>query len=161
NAMIYIRGHKWDYDHWASLGNKGWSYEGVLPYFKRAENNETIRDSFHGSGGPLNVAGLRTDNPVPPLFVAAAPQCQSPLNSDFKGSEQEGVGVYQVTQKDGERWSAARAYIHPHRARPNLVVITQAEANKILFSGHRATGVEYRQGRETRAVKARREVIVS
>src|SRR5467141_994301 len=76
NAMIYIRGHKWDYDHWASLGNKGWSYENVLPYFKRAENNEDIHDAFHGSGGPLNVAGLRTDNPVPQVFLEAARQCQ-------------------------------------------------------------------------------------
>jgi len=94
NGMVYIRGHKWDYDHWASLGNKGWSYEEVLPYFKRAENNEDIRDAFHGTGGPLNVAGLRTDNPVPHVFVEAARQCQFPLNRDFNGAEQEGVGIY-------------------------------------------------------------------
>jgi choline dehydrogenase-like flavoprotein len=161
NAMVYIRGHKWDYDHWASLGNKGWSYEEVLPYFKRAENNEEIHNSFHGAGGPLNVAGLRTENPVPHAFVEAARQCQFPLNKDFNGAEQEGVGVYQVTQKNGERWSAARAYIHPHLARPNLSVITEAAASKILFSGRRATGVQFRQGKETREVKARREVILA
>jgi choline dehydrogenase-like flavoprotein len=161
NAMIYIRGHKWDYDHWASLGNKGWSYEDVLPYFKRSENNEDLRDGFHGAGGPLNVAGLRTDNPVPHIFVEAASQCQFPLNNDFNGTEQEGVGLYQVTQKNGERWSAARAYIHPHRARPNLSVITQAMASKIVFSSRRAAGVQYRQGKESREVKARREVIVA
>ncbi len=161
NAMVYIRGHKWDYDHWASLGNKGWSFEELLPYFKRAENNEDIHDTFHGSGGPLNVAGLRTDNPVPHVFVEAARQCQFPLNQDFNGAEQEGVGVYQVTQKNGERWSAARAYIHPHLTRPNLSVITEAAAGKIVFSGRRATGVQYRQGKETREVKARREVILA
>ncbi len=161
NAMVYIRGHKWDYDHWASLGNKGWSYEDVLPYFKRAENNEEIHDAFHGAGGPLNVAGLRTDNPVPHVFVEAARQCQFPLNRDFNGAAQEGVGVYQVTQKNGERWSAARAYIHPHLARPNLSVITEAAASKILFSNRRATGVRYRRGKESHEVKARREVIVA
>src|SRR6202171_2730308 len=161
NAMVYIRGHKWDYDHWASLGNKGWSFEDLLPYFKRAENNEEIHDAFHGAGGPLNVAKLRSDNPVPHVFVEAARQCQFPLNRDFNGAEQEGVGVYQVTQKNGERWSAARAYIHPHMTRPNLSVITQAAAEKILFSNRRATGVQYRQGKETRAVKARREVILA
>jgi choline dehydrogenase-like flavoprotein len=161
NAMVYIRGHKWDYDHWASLGNKGWSFEDVLPYFKRAENNEEIHDAFHGAGGPLYVAGLRTDNPVPHVFVEAARQCQLPLNRDFNGAEQEGVGVYQVTQKNGERWSAARAYIHPYMTRPNLSVVTQAAASKILFSNRRASGVQYRQGKETRAVKARREVILA
>ena len=158
NAMVYIRGHRWDYDHWASLGNKGWAYEDVLPYFKRAENNEDIRDAFHGVGGPLNVAGLRTDNPVPHAFVEAARQCQFMLNRDFNGAEQEGVGVYQVTQKNGERWSAARAYIHP---RSNLAVTTEAPASKILFSGRRAAGVQYRQGAETREVNARREVILA
>ena len=161
NAMVYIRGHKWDYDHWASLGNKGWSYDEVLPYFKRAENNEEIRDAFHGTGGPLNVAGLRTDNPVPHVFVEAARQCQFPLNRDFNGAEQEGVGVYQVTQKNGERWSAARAYVHPHLNRPNLAVITQAQASKISFSGRRATGVQYRRGKESHEVKVRREVILA
>jgi choline dehydrogenase-like flavoprotein len=161
NAMVYIRGHKWDYDHWASLGNKGWSYESVLPYFKRAENNEDIRDAFHGTGGPLNVAGLRTENPVPQVFLEAARQCQLPLNRDFNGAEQEGVGSYQVTQKNGERWSAARAYIHPHLTRPNLSVVTQAAASRILFSGRRATGVQYRRGKESHQLKARREVIVT
>ena len=161
NGMVYIRGHKWDYDHWASLGNKGWSYEEVLPYFKRAENNEDIRDAFHGTGGPLNVAGLRTDNPVPHVFVEAARQCQFPLNRDFNGAEQEGVGIYQVTQKNGERWSVARAYVHPHLNRPNLAVITQAAASKISFSGRRANGVQYRRGKESHEVKARGEVILA
>jgi len=161
NAMIYIRGHRWDYDHWASLGNAGWSYDKVLPYFRRAENNEELDGGYHGKGGPLNVAGLRTDNPMPHLFVEAARQCQLPVNNDFNGVEQEGVGFYQVTQKNGERWSTARAYIHPHRSRPNLAVITQAAANRILISNRRTIGVQYRRGRETYEVRARGEVILA
>jgi choline dehydrogenase-like flavoprotein len=161
NAMIYTRGHRWDYDHWASLGNKGWSFEEVLPYFKRAEHNEEIRNDLHGSGGPLNVAALRTDNPVARLFVEAGRQCQFPLNEDFNGTEQDGVGLYQVTQKDGERWSVARAYIHPNLGRPNLSVVTKAATAKLLFDGRRARGVQYRHGNAVREVAARREVIVS
>jgi choline dehydrogenase-like flavoprotein len=161
NAMIYVRGHPWDYDHWASLGNAGWSYADVLPYFKRAENNETLHDEFHGAGGPLNVAELRTPNPFQQHFFDACRQLQLPATRDFNGARQEGVGTYQVTQKDGERCSAARAYIHPHRQRPNLQIITGARATRIVFSGKRATGVEYRLGRQRKTVAARAEVIVS
>jgi choline dehydrogenase-like flavoprotein len=161
NAMIYIRGHRWDYDHWAALGNSGWSYEDVLPYFKRAENNETFQDEFHGVGGPLNVTNLRTPNPFQQHFFDACRQIQLPATRDFNGERQEGVGTFQVTQKDGERCSAARAYIHPHRDRPNLYVITGARATRILFSGKRATGVEYKMGRELKTVAARAEVIAS
>ena len=161
NAMIYVRGHPWDYDHWASLGNRGWSYAEVLPYFKRSENNEEIQDEFHGVGGPLNVAGLRTDNPVPRLFIEAARQAQFRTADDFNGAEQEGVGLYQVTQKNGERLSAARAYIEPHRSRRNLTVITGAAATRILFEGRHATGVEYRRNGQITGARARSEVIVS
>ena len=161
NAMIYVRGHPWDYDHWASLGNAGWSYADVLPYFKRAENNETLHDEFHGAGGPLNVAELRTPNPFQQHFFDACRQLQLPATRDFNGERQEGVGTYQVTQKDGERCSAARAYIHPHRQRPNLQIITGARATRIVFSGKRASGVEYRLGRQRKTVAARAEVIVS
>jgi len=161
NAMVYIRGHKWDYDHWASLGNTNWSYENVLPYFKRSENNEDIHDSFHGSGGPLNVAGLRTDNPVPHGFVEAARQCQLPIIDDFNGAEQEGIGFYQVTQKNGERWSAARAYIHPNLTRPNLSVFTQAVASQLLLENRRVVGVTYSRGKDFHKIKARREVILT
>ena len=114
NAMVYIRGHRSDYDHWASLGNTGWSYADVLPYFKRSEDNAEFDGEYHGKGGPLRVSGLRSDNPVQEIYLQAAREAQFRIRDDFNGDEQEGLGVYQVTQKNGERWSAARGYIHPH-----------------------------------------------
>ncbi len=161
NAMVYIRGHRSDYDRWAAMGNEGWSYEAVLPYFRRAEHNERIRDGFHGQGGPLNVADLRTGNPFQERFLQAAEQAGFRRNADFNGAEQEGVGAYQVTQKNGERWSAARAYVHPHLSRPNLRVLTGARARRVLLEGGRATGVGFLQGGQVRSVAASREVIVS
>ena len=146
NAMVYIRGHKSDYDHWAALGNSGWSYADVLPYFKRSENNTELDDEYHGKGGPLNVTNLRSDNPVQEIYLEAARELQLPINADFNGAEQEGLGIYQVTQKNGERWSAARGYIHPFMGnRTNLIVETRAYATRILFDGKRAVGVEYRK----------------
>ncbi|ABE38739.1 glucose-methanol-choline oxidoreductase [Rhodopseudomonas palustris BisB5] len=162
NAMVYIRGHKWDYDHWAELGNAGWSYEDVLPYFKRSENNSDFNGAYHGQNGPLHVNKLRTDNPAHDIFLQAAREAQFRIRDDFNGEEQEGLGLYQLTQHNGERWSAARAYVHPYMTtRPNLRVETQAQATRILFEGGRAVGVEYRQNNETRQVRARREVIVA
>jgi choline dehydrogenase-like flavoprotein len=162
NAMVYIRGHRWDYDHWASLGNPGWSYDEVLPYFRKAENNETHRDAFHGQGGPLNVAELRTGNPLQENFLDAVRECQLPMTSDFNGANQEGCGLYQVTQINGERCSAARAYIHPHLGkRPNLFVQTGARILKILFEGRRAVGAEIQVGDQKKTFRARREIILS
>lgn len=162
NAMIYNRGHRWDYDHWAALGNTGWAYQEVLPYFKRSEHNEVFTDEYHGQGGPLNVANLRTGNPFQEIYLKAAEQAGFKLTTDFNGADQEGIGVHQVTQKNGERWNAARAYLHPHLAsRPNLQVITNALVRRIVFSGKRASGVEFRQGGEIRTLRARREVILS
>jgi choline dehydrogenase-like flavoprotein len=162
NAMVYIRGHRWDYDHWASLGNSGWSYSDVLPYFKRAEDNADFEGEFHGKGGPLAVNKLRTDNPVHDTFLQAAQEAQFRLREDFNGEDHEGLGVYQLTQKNGERWSAARAYVHPHMGtRPNLRVETHAHATRILFEGKRAVGVEYMQGKQKKVLRARREVIVA
>jgi len=162
NAMVYIRGHKWDYDHWASLGNGGWSYADVLPYFKRSENNTEFDGEYHGKGGPLNVTKLRSDNPVQEMFLQGARELQLPIRDDFNGAEQEGLGIYQVTQKEGERWSAARAYVHPVMdKRTNFRVETAAYATRILFEGKRAVGVEYRKGEETKLIRARREVILS
>lgn len=162
NAMIYIRGHKADYDEWAVLGNEGWSYADVLPYFKKAEDNSELGGEYHGKGGPLSVTKLQTDNPIHEVFLQAAREAQFRINDDFNGAEQEGLGIYQVTQKDGERWSAARGYIHPHiDSRKNLNVITGARATRILFEGKRAVGVEYRQGKTTKQIRARREVILS
>src|SRR5271167_216467 len=162
NAMVYIRGHRHDYDQWASLGNTGWSYADVLPYFKRSEDNSELGGEYHGKGGPLRVSGLRSDNPVRETFLQAAREAQFRIREDFNAEDQEGLGTYQVTQSNGERWSAARGYIHPYMgSRANLHVETKAHATKILFEGKRAVGVEYRQGNETKQIRARREVILS
>jgi choline dehydrogenase-like flavoprotein len=162
NAMVYIRGNKADYDHWASLGNAGWSYADVLPYFKRSEDNSELDGEYHGKGGPLHVTGLRTDNPVREIYLQAAREAQFRIREDFNAEDQEGLGSYQVTQSNGERWSAARGYIHPFiKTRPNLRVETNAQASRILFEGKRAVGVEYRHGKDIKHVRARREVILS
>ncbi|MDE2378127.1 GMC family oxidoreductase N-terminal domain-containing protein, partial [Bradyrhizobium sp.] len=162
NAMVYIRGHRWDYDHWASLGNTGWAYADVLPYFKRSENNSDFSGEYHGNSGPLHVNRLRTDNPVQETFLDAAREAQFRIREDFNAEDHEGLGIYQVTQHNGERWSAARAYVHPHVAsRANLKVETNAHATRILFEGKRAVGVEFRQGDKLRQIRARREVILA
>jgi choline dehydrogenase-like flavoprotein len=162
NAMVYIRGHRRDYDQWASLGNAGWSYSDVLPYFKRSEDNADFGGEYHGKGGPLRVNRSRSDNPVQETFLQAAREAQFRIREDFNAEDQEGLGTYQVTQHNGERWSAARAYVHPHMGtRANLRVATHAHATRILFEGKRAVGVEYRHGKETHQLRARREVILS
>ncbi|MBA2398212.1 MAG: GMC family oxidoreductase N-terminal domain-containing protein [Bradyrhizobium sp.] len=162
NAMIYIRGHRSDYDQWSALGNAGWSFSDVLPYFKRSENNADFDGEYHGNDGPLAVNKLRTENPVQKIFMQAAEEGQFRIREDFNAEDHEGLGIYQVTQKNGERWSAARAYIHPHiGSRANLRVETGAHATRILFEGKRAVGVEYRQGKELKQLRARREVIVA
>ena len=161
NAMVYVRGHRSDYDHWAALGNAGWSYDELLPYFRRSEHNTRFADAFHGQGGPLHVSDLQTHNPFQQVFRQAAQQAGFALNDDFNGAEQEGLGVYQVTQRNGERWSAARGYLHPHMGqRPNLSVETGVQVTRILFEGRRAMGVACRQGGSERIFKARREVIL-
>ena len=161
NAMIYARGHRADYDGWAAEGNAGWSWDDVLPYFKRAEHNERGADAFHGTGGPLNVMDLRSPHRFGPVFVEAGKQAGYPENRDFNGATQEGVGLYQVTHRNGERVSAAKAYLAPNRHRANLQVITEAHASRVLFEGKRAVGVAYRQGGRELELRARREVIVS
>lgn len=161
NAMVYVRGNRWDYDHWAALGNPGWSYDEVLPYFKRAENNEQLRNEWHAQGGPLNVTYPRHNSPLNRMFLDAAAMNGVPLNPDYNGAEQHGAFMYQVTQVNGERCSAAKAYLTPNLQRSNLCVITRAVSSRILLEGRRATGIEYLLGNETRQVKARREVILS
>ncbi|RKJ98238.1 GMC family oxidoreductase [Alicycliphilus denitrificans] len=161
NAMVYVRGHPDDYDHWAAAGNPGWGWRDVLPYFLRAEHNERWDNAWHGRGGPLNVMDLRSPNRFSAVFVDAAVQAGHARNDDFNGPEQEGVGLYQVTHRNGERYSAAKAYLTPHLSRPNLQVITGAHATRILFEGRRAVGVEYRQGGRLQQVRARREVLLS
>ncbi|MBI5258525.1 MAG: choline dehydrogenase [Burkholderiales bacterium] len=160
NAMIYIRGQREDYDGWAAEGNAGWSFDEVLPYFKKAEHNERGANALHGTGGPLNVMDLRSPNPHAPAFIQAGREAGLPLNPDFNGSTQEGVGMYQVTHRNGERCSAAKAYLTPHLGRANLQVITGAQATRVLLEGRRAVGVEYRQAGALREVRARREVLV-
>ena len=160
NAMIYTRGHASDYDRWAELGNRGWGWPDVLPVFKRSQNQERGASAYHGAGGPLNVADPRSPNPLSQIFVEAGQQVQIPYNGDFNGASQEGVGHYQVTQKDGQRLSAAGAYIVPALARPNLTVITGAQATRIVMDGRRAAGIVYVEvGQEKRAEAG--EIILS
>jgi len=162
NAMIYVRGHSSDYDDWAALGASGWSFAEVLPYFKRAEGNERFRDTLHNGDGPLNVADLVSPNPLNDNFLKACEHLQLPRNSDFNGLTQEGVGLYQVTQKKGERWSAAQAYLAPEtRRRSNLRIATNTRALKITFTGRRATGIVCRRGRSEERIGARRAVALS
>ncbi|MCC7455636.1 MAG: choline dehydrogenase [Nitrospira sp.] len=160
NAMIYIRGHRSDYDHWAALGNDGWSYDEVLPYFKRAEHNERGADAWHGVGGPLNVMDLRSPNRFGALFVDAARQAGQVANADFNAAQQEGVGIYQVTHRNGERCSAAKAYLDPVRSRPNLRIVTDARVTRIVTAGRRATGVEFVQAGTRQQLTAAREVLL-
>jgi choline dehydrogenase len=161
NAMLYVRGNKWDYDHWAELGNPGWTYDEVLPLFKRSENNEQLTNSFHGQGGPLNVTYQNHSSPVNKLFLDAAQLNGLPTNPDYNGAEQDGAFLYQVNQKNGERCSAAKGYLTPNLSRPNLKVITHAVSAKVTLEGRRANGVSFYQGNQLQDVRARREVIVS
>ncbi|WP_028231375.1 GMC family oxidoreductase [Paraburkholderia mimosarum] len=164
NAMIYTRGHPLDYDEWAQLGCTGWAWRDVLPYFLRAEDNERGASAWHGTGGPLAVADLRERNPVAVRFVAAACEAGFRLNDDFNGEEQEGVGFYQVTQRGGERWTVARAWLYDEtRARklPNLHLIANATVLRVTFDGARASGVELARGGAIETLEARAEVILA
>jgi len=167
NAMLYIRGQRQDYDHWAGLGCDGWDWESVLPYFIKSENNERGSSRFHGSGGPLHVSEQRSPRPITHAFIEAAKHCGLPERADFNDGANEGVGLYQVTQfhdaaRRGERCSTAAAYLHPiMNQRPNLTVKTKTRATKIIFEGKRAVGVAYRAGANTQEVRATREVIVA
>lgn len=160
NAMIYIRGNRADYDHWASLGNTGWSYEEVLPYFIQSENNERIHNDYHGNAGPLSVSDLRTDNILHQRYIAAAKAEGYKILDDFNGVEQEGLGVYQVTHVNGERCSAARAYVQPHLNRPNLTVLTHAVTHKILIENKTAIGVDVSHAGQSKQLQARKEVLL-
>lgn len=161
NAMIYIRGNKWDYDNWAALGCTGWGFDDVLPYFKRAEHNVRGEDAYHGDDGPLWVSDQKWANPGSHAFVEAAAELQLPRNADFNAGKQEGFGLYQVTQKDGERWSAARAYVEPKRGSKNLDVRIGVTVQKLEIEDGRVTGVTYSAGKRTRTVRARGGVVLS
>ncbi len=160
NAMIYIRGNRRDFDAWAARGNRGWRYADVLPYFKRAENQARGGDAFHGTGGPLDVADLVQPNPLTIAFVEAMSELGVPPNPDFNASEQDGAGIYQVTQRRGRRASAATAYLAPAMRRPNLKVKTGARVDRIVFDNGRATGVVVARGPREETISAQRGVIL-
>jgi choline dehydrogenase-like flavoprotein len=159
NGMVYIRGHKWDYDHWASLGNEGWSYDDVLPYFTKSEHNESLDDDYHGKDGPLNVAELRHDNPFSRYFVEAGSQ-HYPINHDFNGAEQEGIGLYQVTQKNGKRCSAAVGYLNPVKNRKNLTILTDTIVDKVIFENLRAVSVKCKTKNRDNEIHAKKEILL-
>lgn len=167
NAMLYIRGHSADYDEWADMGCAGWSWDDCLPYFRKSENNQRGGDEFHGADGPLHVSDQQSPRPISDAFVEATARLQYPRCDDFNTGDNEGVGLFQVTQfhsphKPGRRCSAAAAYLLPvMEARPNLTVITRAHATGVLMDGLRAVGVSYCHGNEIRQVMADREVILS
>jgi choline dehydrogenase len=162
NAMVYARGHRSDFDHWAALGNPGWGYDDLLPLFKRSENNENFTDpEFHGTSGPLGVGLIANPSRMNKVFLDACQSVGIPLNPDWNGREHFGCWPSQATIKNGERCSAAAAFIHPNLKRPNLNVLTHAHCKRLLFEGKRCVGVEFWQGGEVKQVRARREVIVS
>ena len=140
NAMIYIRGNRLDYDEWRDLGNEGWGYDGVLPYFRKSENNERLADEYHGTGGPLNVTEQVAHNPISKGFVRAAQSVGIPFSHDFNGAEQAGVGFYDVTQRNVRRESSATAYLGPARKRKNLIIATHAQATQLIIENGRAVG---------------------
>jgi choline dehydrogenase-like flavoprotein len=161
NGMVYMRGQRGDYDRWAAAGNPGWGYDDVLPYFKRQEHRERGGNEFHGTGGELNVAPLRWLNPLTHAFIAAAGETQFPRNDDFNGATQDGFGANEVTQKNGKRWSSARAFLDPVLGRANLTVLYETLTLNVRLEGARATGVRIRSGGTERDLAARREVILA
>ena len=161
NGMLYVRGNPLDYDTWAQFGNRGWSYDSILHYFKKAEHYEPGGDASRGTGGPLNVAAMREHAELTDAFLDAAAAEGYPRNPDYNNGNQEGFGYYQVTQKDGRRWSAARAYLDPARRRPNLHIETDALATRVLLDGKRAVGVAYTQRGQAREARCGGEVILA
>ena len=160
NGMVYIRGHAQDFDRWRQLGNEGWSYEEVLPYFKRSMNQERGADEFHGVGGPLNVKDGASPLPTHKVFIQAGIEAGYDFNADFNGAEQEGVGPFQLTKVGNQRCSAARGYLAPVLARPNLTVVTGARLLRVLFENKQAVGVTYDLKGAAITAKAAKEVLL-
>ncbi len=161
NGLIYIRGQHEDYDHWAALGNDGWAWKEVLPYFRKLESNSRGASDLHGADGPISCSDIRGRHELVEALIAGAGSLGVPRNDDFNGERQEGVGYYQLFTRKGWRSSTAVAYLKPARGRPNLRVETGAHATRVLFEGTRATGVEYRQGGRAKVALAAREVILA
>lgn len=162
NGLLYVRGQPQDYDRWRQMGNPGWGWDDVLPLFKRAENNERGADEFHGNEGPLSVSNMRIQRPITDAWVAAAQAAGYPFNPDYNGAEQEGVGFFQLTAKNGRRCSSAVAYLNPVKSRENLQIVTHAQVEKVVMEGQRATAVTYTDRSGTlQTVKARKEIILS
>ena len=161
NGLLYVRGQHEDYDRWRQRGNVGWGFDDVLPYFKKAENQQRGADDYHGAGGPLSVSDWRHEDPLSEAFVKAAVETGIPFNPDFNGKTQEGAGFFQTTTQRGRRASSAYSYLRPAMGRSNLHVETDALAQRILFEGKRAKAVEYKQNGNLRTARARKEVLVS
>ena len=161
NGLLYIRGQREDYDRWRDLGNPGWGYEDVLPYFIRSEHQERGASTYHGTGGPLKVSELRVRRAIADHFIQGAVEVGIPRNDDFNGAVQEGVGYFQQTAYNGIRCSTATAYLRPARRRANLTVLTGAHTRKVLFEGRRAVGVEFQRGSVVQRARARAEVVLS
>jgi choline dehydrogenase len=160
NGMVYMRGTPTDYDGWRQRGCEGWDYDSVLPFFKKAEDQERGPNEFHGSGGPLRVSNP-VRSPLGDAMVAASIEAGVPANDDFNGAKQEGVGYYQTTTNNRRRWSTARAYLRDAKNRPNLTIVTEAHATRVLVEGDRAVGVEYRTPQGSSTAWARGEIVVS
>ena len=160
NGLVYMRGQKEDYDHWRQLGNTGWSYDDVLPYFKKSQDQGRGESEYHGAGGPLSVRDPKDPHPLADAYIEAAQQAGYSRNDDFNGADQEGFGYIQSTTRNGRRCSAAVGFLNPVRSRPNLTVASHALAHRVLFEGVRATGVEYRQNGQGITARAGKEVLL-
>ncbi|MDO6581541.1 choline dehydrogenase [Photobacterium sp. 2_MG-2023] len=161
NAMLYVRGQKEDYDHWSALGNSGWGFDDLLPYFKKSECNERGADAFHGDSGPLHVSDRQAQYPLTEAFIQASQQAGFKFNPDFNGAAQEGVGYYQCTIKNGQRCGAARGYLHPAMERKNLTVLTEATVKKVVIEDKKAIGVSFAYKGQELTFHADQEVILS
>ena len=161
NGLLYVRGQPQDFDHWRQLGNEGWGYSDVLPYFRKAENQERGSNQYHGRGGPIQVSDIRDKRKICDAFVEAAVQSGIPQNDDFNGAKQEGVGNFQTTSKNGRRCSSAVGYLKPIWHRKNLNIETDAMVMKVLFDGTRASGVIYRQHGQDKTVHVNNEIILA
>src|SRR5664280_2556544 len=158
NGLLYVRGQHEDYDRWRQHGNSGWGYDDVLPYFKKAEDQQRGADDFHGIGGPQPVSDLSHADPLSAAFIAAAAETGIPRNPDVNGASQEGAGFFQTTTRHGRRASTAVSYLRPAKGRSNLQVETSALAQRVVFDGRRAVAVEYRKAGPLRPARARKEI---